>query len=199
VRAKNLRFWSSSCFVLTESGLTLARSAALDYGPNAARQRTLRHSPAGGINGDAGPRWDCERRILWVGDYVVKQFKQPAPNQELVLRAFEEEGWPAHLDDPLPPRREMDSKKRLHDTIKRMNRNKGRMLRFQGDGSGRGLCWTLLRSPLPSPRAAPKRPRSALGVLRNAAPTLTAVFQSGAAHDSANRERRRFSSQPKEC
>jgi hypothetical protein len=34
---------------------------------------------------------------------VVKEFKLPAPNQETILTAFQEEGWPPRIDDPLPP------------------------------------------------------------------------------------------------
>ena len=39
----------------------------------------------------------------------MKQFKVPSPTQESILAAFEEEGWPAAIDDPLPPQPEQDS------------------------------------------------------------------------------------------
>ena len=92
------------------------------------------------------PHWDHDCRELRFGSYLVKQFKVPAENQELILSAFEEEGWPPHLDDPLPPRPELDSKQRLHDAINRLNRNqKRRLIRFHGDGNGQGLRWELLR------------------------------------------------------
>ena len=45
-----------------------------------------------------------------VGDRVVKQFRVPAGNQELILAAFEEMGWPPHIDDPLPPVHDLDPK-----------------------------------------------------------------------------------------
>ncbi|MBI3406825.1 MAG: hypothetical protein HY040_00525 [Planctomycetes bacterium] len=61
------------------------------------------------------------------------------------MAAFEEENWPVHLDDPLSPTREIDPKQRLHDAISRLNRNqKNRLLRFEGDGTGRGLRWRLI-------------------------------------------------------
>ena len=67
-------------------------------------------------------------------------------NQELILAAFEESGWPPRLDDPLPPVPDMDSKRRLRDATARLNGNqKRRLIRFHGDGSGRGLCWEFLR------------------------------------------------------
>ena len=56
--------------------------------------------------------------------------------------AFEEDGWPARIDDPLPPAKKIDAKQRLHDTIKNLNRNqKQRLIRFMGDGTGQGVRW----------------------------------------------------------
>jgi len=77
-----------------------------------------------------------------MGEMVVKQFKVPAPNQEVILASFEEEGWPPRIDDPLPPQADQDSKRRLHDTIITLNRHqKNRLIRFSGDGSGEGVRW----------------------------------------------------------
>ena len=81
-----------------------------------------------------------------MGDIVVKQFKVPALNQERILAAFEEEGWPVHIDDPLPPHPEQDPKRRLHDTINSLNRNqKNPLIRFLGNGNGQGIRWELSR------------------------------------------------------
>jgi hypothetical protein len=83
-----------------------------------------------------------------LGYVVVKQYKVPAANQERVLAAFEEEGWPVHVDDPLPPSGELDPKRRLHDTINSLNRNqKSGLIRFLGDGSGEGIRWELVAEP----------------------------------------------------
>jgi hypothetical protein len=69
----------------------------------------------------------------------------PAANQERVLAAFEEEGWPVHIDDPLPPSPDQDSKRRLHDTINSLNRNqKCPLIRFVGDGTGQGVRWEFV-------------------------------------------------------
>ncbi|MGE0759544.1 MAG: hypothetical protein AB7O38_21175 [Pirellulaceae bacterium] len=88
------------------------------------------------------PRWDCDYREIRYDNRVVKQFKLPSPNQEAILLAFEEEGWPPRIDDPLPPHPECDPKQRLHDTIRSLNRNqKNRLLRFKGDGTGQGVLW----------------------------------------------------------
>ena len=46
------------------------------------------------------------------------------------------------IDDPLPLKAAIDPKRRLHDTINSLNRNqRGRRLRFLGDGSGQAVCW----------------------------------------------------------
>jgi hypothetical protein len=91
------------------------------------------------------PKWDDQRRQLRVAAEVVKEFKLPSPNQETVLMAFEEEGWPPRIDDPLPPFAQIDPRRRLHDTIKALNRKQKRpLVRFMGDGSGEGIRWELI-------------------------------------------------------
>ena len=98
------------------------------------------------------PCWDAKLRELRVGGVLVKQFRVPAANQELILDAFQEEGGPSHLDDPLPPQTGMDPKRRLHETIDRLNRSqKHRLIRFHGDGTGRGVRWELLETADRSP------------------------------------------------
>lgn len=105
----------------------------------------------------AAPWWDAELRALFVGELVVKRFRVPAHNQELVLEAFQEAGWPPHLDDPLPGDAEHDAKDRLHETIKRLNgRQVNRLIRFRGDGTGTGICWEAVsESPPDCPQIAP--------------------------------------------
>jgi hypothetical protein len=75
---------------------------------------------------------------------LVKRFKYVARNQELVLDAFEEEDWPFRIDDPPPPRQEIDCKLRLRDTIAKLNRHRqSTVIRFSGDGTGRGIRWQV--------------------------------------------------------
>lgn len=97
---------------------------------------------------DDRPHWDPDQRELHVGGLLVKQFKLPSPNQQMVLMAFEEEGWPPRIDDPLPPCSQIDPKRRLRDTIKSLNRKQKRcQLRFMGDGTGQGIRWSLVEQP----------------------------------------------------
>jgi hypothetical protein len=81
---------------------------------------------------------------------LIKEFRRPAANQELVLAALEEEGWPAKIDDPLPPTSGIDPRVRLHDTIKALNRHHlHQILRFRGDGKGQGIRWSCRREAQP--------------------------------------------------
>lgn len=139
-----LTFSRRTCFVLTETGVAYARraiaTASYAAGSNGHGERVVHATASGGQR----PKWDRERQELRVGEIVVKQYKVPAANQETILAAFEEEGWPVRLDDPLPPHPEQDSKRRLHDTIVSLNRNqKNSVIRFSGDGSGQGVRWQL--------------------------------------------------------
>ncbi len=136
-----LALTEESCFILTPQGLLFAESAAGPPGPDPCGQQ-----PPGGaapvLPGDTVPVWDKDRRALLLGPLVVKQFKVPAPNQEVILASFEEERWPLRVDDPLPPHAAIDPKRRLHDTINSLNRNqRNSLLHFSGDGSGEGVRW----------------------------------------------------------
>ncbi|REJ67841.1 MAG: hypothetical protein DWQ31_10140 [Planctomycetota bacterium] len=150
-----LGFTQRSCFVLTASGVQLATQ--LD-GLKANVASTETNSPSYAAFGPRGltedvavlddeavPFWDQDRRELRLMGALIKQFRLPSPNQETVLQAFEEEGWPTRVDDPLPPVSDIDPKRRLHDTIKSLNRHqKAKRIRFMGDGRGEGILWESL-------------------------------------------------------
>jgi hypothetical protein len=88
------------------------------------------------------PCWDPDLNRLTLGDLVVKEYRTPAPNQQLILSAFQEENWPPRIDDPLPPHPDQDPKRRLHETVVSLNRNqRNPVLKFSGDGSGLGVRW----------------------------------------------------------
>ena len=89
------------------------------------------------------PYYDSARRKLWWGGKLVKEFAQRASNQHLILCAFEEQGWPPRIDDPLPPRGHgTDPKRRLNRAINRLNDHQlNRRIRFRGDGTGEGILW----------------------------------------------------------
>lgn len=127
-----LAFLARSCFILTQAG-------ERKFFPSDSANNAWSSSPA------AHPAWDRSTRELSLGNELVKRFRGPAPNQEGILTAFEEDNWPVRIDDPLPPRSGQDPKRRLHDTINALNRNqKVRSMRFSGDGTGEGVRWEAI-------------------------------------------------------
>lgn len=91
------------------------------------------------------PVWDLHVRELHFNGKLVKKFKWSAFNQEAVLAAFEEEGWPSRIFDPLKPSSDTDTRRRLHDTIRCLNqRQQAKEISFHGDGTGEGVCWQVV-------------------------------------------------------
>jgi hypothetical protein len=134
---RSVAFGDRTCFVLTEAGASVAcQGADSPPGRPANSAEIASFSPH-------LPHWDRKRRQLLFDECVVKEFRLPASNQEAVLSAFEEEGWPPSIDDPLPflPGR-LRPKQRLHSTIRYLNGNQAnRLLRFRGNGTGEAVLW----------------------------------------------------------
>jgi hypothetical protein len=142
-----------SCFVLSDEGFLKITS-------NHRKQRRLfvpilvDPSQVSGLLGRQSPQiktenpelqapvWNSTRReLLWNG-HVIKCFRSPAVNQQLIVEAFQEENWPTRIDDPLPPLPGKESSRRLNDTIKCLNRHQvNSLLHFRGDGLGNGVIW----------------------------------------------------------
>ncbi len=145
-RSKCLAFTDHSCFVLTEAGCRLASASlkipAQDI-PVEGAASTVQTADSTMV-----PKWDGTIRQLSVSGRLVKQFRLPATNQETILKALEEDGWPPRVDDPLPSRHGGDRRARLHDAIKGLNRNQiHRLLSFKGDGTGCGILWSPVAHP----------------------------------------------------
>jgi hypothetical protein len=132
-----------ACLVLTPAGEQVARQ--LTTRTSGRTRGEPRKAPPPETFSPVVPHWDRDRRELRLGARLIKQFKLPSPNQEMILTVFDEESWPARIDDPLPPSTSVNTKQRLHDTIKNLNRNqKQRLVRFLGDGTGQGVRWELI-------------------------------------------------------
>lgn len=87
------------------------------------------------------PYWNADRGELTYCGHLVKHFDQKAKNQKAILAAFQEEGWPERIDDPLP-QDAVDAKERLHDAIKNLNRHQAApLIHFRGDSTGEGVLW----------------------------------------------------------
>lgn len=138
-------FPGTAAVVLTESGATaLSLLLAEEKLAVPGMPEDLRlENPQEAIVSEAGkPVWDGSRRELRFEGQVVKRFRVPAQNQEIILQAFHEDGWPHCIDDPLPPAKDSDAKGRLLATIKSLNRNQlAPLILFHGNGNGFQIYW----------------------------------------------------------
>ncbi|MEM7785375.1 MAG: hypothetical protein AAF939_03815 [Planctomycetota bacterium] len=165
-KCDNLFFSTRSCFVLSEKGLISLETTSQFQQKNPEdsfngelrseidnkAERKLSDGQSSDSKPDGGesivPEWDHEKRVLMFQGEVVKRFKWPAVNQELVVNAFHEQGWPEMIHDPIPPIGDVKPKNRLHDTIKCLNRNRvSKSIKFHGNGDGTGVLWK--REPAP--------------------------------------------------
>lgn len=139
--AESVLLGETSYLALTEAGVLLVENFLHELFGNAAQFEAARD----GLRlGELVPRYDTRERTLLWGVHLLKRFRQPSRNQELVLRTAEELAWAAWFDDPLSPARGQNPKVRLHDTIKCLNRNQDPYLvHFKGDGTGRRVGWEL--------------------------------------------------------
>jgi hypothetical protein len=143
-RLNSLALPDHTCFVLTPSGAEFLAKCTVRADPG--------HGGGVGPRGskESVPRWDVNRRQLWRCGVLIKQYRVPALNQETVLCAFEEEGWPARIDDPLPQVKDQDPRSRLRETIRSLNRNQSNpLIQFQGDGNGTGILWDAVAPAAP--------------------------------------------------
>jgi hypothetical protein len=115
-----------TCFVLSGLGYVLLRESVCDH----EDQNVI------------VPQWDPQLHKLCLCGKVIKHYRSPSPNQETVLAAFQEENWSRRIDDPLPPAPNISARRRVHDTIRNLNRNQ--LLHFSGDGTGEGVVWDLV-------------------------------------------------------
>jgi hypothetical protein len=131
--------------------MAVIRDAAGNSPKSRADGTQIAHEPSGNDSSEAAgpsarpdssdrprhilPQYDPDRRELVFDGRVLKQFRQPAKNQERVLVVFQEEKWPMRIDDPLDPGR-------LNETIRALNENmQANLIRFVADGKGEGVRW----------------------------------------------------------
>jgi hypothetical protein len=135
-REAGLSFTTKSCFVLSQSTLGICSHNGSVNAPGLA-SAAVKHGSQEPV-----PFWNIARRVLAFHGQIVKQFKWHAANQEVILCTFQEDGWPARIDDPLVPLPILDDKVRLRDAIKALNRKqRHKLIHFRGDGTGQGIVW----------------------------------------------------------
>lgn len=93
------------------------------------------------------PRWDGVK--LYWGDRVIRYYRDEAGNQRAILAAFQEDGWPARIDDPLSPKGFYDNtpQNRLRHTVKDLNNGlaKPSPIVFETDSGGKAVVWKRAR------------------------------------------------------
>jgi hypothetical protein len=92
--------------------------------------------------------WDCQNRPYWNDETselhwngeVIRRIRNRKTGEELllILKAFEEEGWPHRIDSPIS---ESPNVRRLGDRLKSLNTGLSQ-IRFRADGSGTGIVWS---------------------------------------------------------
>jgi hypothetical protein len=106
------------------------------------------------------PFWDAERRQLWLGNKLIREFRQAARNQVALLDALHKCGWVVRrIDNPLsndPAESPKERNQRLQDTVKNLNRGlvKG-TIRFHMDCDGLGVRWDYCSRHVESDRSCP--------------------------------------------
>jgi hypothetical protein len=133
-KRKEVPLQGKTWFVLTNSGLRVANELGAESSARVASEEE------GKRQSTLCPQFVS--RVLSVGNRVIKRFRQPADNQEVILLAFEELGWVSEIDDPLPRVPEIEPKERLRQTIANLNRNqKSPIIHFYGNGTGQKIGW----------------------------------------------------------
>jgi hypothetical protein len=78
------------------------------------------------------PHWDEDSRELSYRGNVIKSYSQPAENQTLILRAFEDAGWAKTIESPL----NNPHPQSLGDATHAMNKAQ-QTIHFERDGRGK--------------------------------------------------------------
>jgi len=68
------------------------------------------------------PRWINDKRgVLTFGGVKIKEITKPGKNIRPILDAFEAQGWPEEMSDPLPNPNEEDYRDRLRNAVESLN------------------------------------------------------------------------------
>jgi len=96
----------------------------------------------GGISNELTPVWDPDFRELRYDGILVKRLSAVAANQAKILAAFQEEGWPQRIFDPLSPSGTQPPARRLRRAIYQLNKAvNAPLLHFHTNGDGISVCW----------------------------------------------------------
>lgn len=89
------------------------------------------------------PVWHAATGELYYKGSLIKKYGQNAIRQRSLLHAFEEQGWPPRIADPVHVLGGEDSPGRLRQTVGDLLRGlpKPLVITFECDGTGKGVKW----------------------------------------------------------
>lgn len=99
------------------------------------------------------PRWLSSTGELWFQGEVIRRIRNQAKASTIVriLAAFEENGWPSTIDDPVTAGGDSVQRRRAVESL-----NHGlTLIRFACAGDGESFRWDVL--PQPKPKASKKK------------------------------------------
>lgn len=139
-----LTFRARTCVILTEAGVEFAKRFAAARTAPPVRSKVAAADKPSAKNRSVKPVWIPRLRELRLGSRVIKRFSQPASSQELILNAFQEDGSPVAIDDPLPPTARRDPKKRLRRTVQNLKRAQASPgIHFSPHANATGIRWSI--------------------------------------------------------
>ncbi len=128
-----------TCFVLTDAGEELLAGVRPLGGVRLGAEWPECDSPSDTSADAMLPQWDHDRLELRVGSTVLRQFKLPSADEERVLAAFEELGWPHRIGCPLSAGGEYQ---RLVECVAALNwRQRQPLLHFGCSEQGLEVSW----------------------------------------------------------
>lgn len=137
-----LNLTEASCFILTPAGVRFAQELLIQPNHEATSRLAGRMKGPDRRHDEVVPHWDPGKRQLEFRGRVIKAFVRAAWNQEAILTAFEEEGWPQQVDDPIPPAGGRNQRARLRACIQSLNRQAAPpAIEFGCEPNGAAICW----------------------------------------------------------
>lgn len=88
------------------------------------------------------PLWNAKERELRFRGKALKQWHRSAPRSECLLAAFEAEGWPESIPNPLPPPVNGRRKTQLNSALRNLNRDLP-LIHFCSEQYGTRVSWRL--------------------------------------------------------
>jgi hypothetical protein len=95
--------------------------------------------------GSVTPYWDSLNRKLYFRGELVKAFTSPADHQEAILAAFQAQGWPPSIPNPLAGDTEAQRHLRQERAVRRLKGNQhARLLDFHVRAGGKNVTWEVI-------------------------------------------------------